>query len=481
MMLIAPLDAAFLISETREHPMHVGALLLFEQPDEAGSDFVGDLYRRLLTWDRVNPQFRRRPATPGPLIGAMRWYDDHDVDLDYHVRLSALPRPGRIRELLTLVSRLHGTLLDRHRPLWEFHLIEGLADSRFAFYFKVHHALVDGVNSTRQIAQMLSAEPTAPLPPPIWAERNPAGSPSSSLAVKPSIGRQLANAVGEIPSVLHSIGEAAALTPTLARLLADGLRSDDTALPFQAPKSMLNVPLSGARRFAAQSWSFQRMRAVGKAHGATLNDVLLAMCSGALRRYLLDADALPAESLVAAIPVALPVDRDTDGGNAVTMVLCTLATDIDDPHERLRRIHTSMLAAKNVMAGRSALQISLFGLATATGPTAANLLPGFAGRARPAFNLVISNVPGPRSTLYWDGARAVGWYPASIPTEGNAVNITVVSYADNIEFGLIGCRRSIPHLQRLLDDLEHSLRELESAPASSLPGRRPATATRRDM
>jgi diacylglycerol O-acyltransferase / wax synthase len=200
-----------------------------------------------------------------------------------------------------------------------------------------------------------------------------------------------------------------------------------------------------------------------------------------LRRYLLDADALPAESLVAAIPVALPVDRDTDGGNAVTMVLCTLATDIDDPHERLRRIHTSMLAAKNVMAGRSALQISLFGLATATGPTAANLLPGFAGRARPAFNLVISNVPGPRSTLYWDGARAVGWYPASIPTEGNAVNITVVSYADNIEFGLIGCRRSIPHLQRLLDDLEHSLRELESAPGSNLQDRRPATATRRDM
>ena len=131
-MLIAPLDAAFLISETREHPMHVGALLLFEQPDEAGSDFVGDLYRRLLTWDRVGPWFRRRPATPGPLIGAMRWYDDQDVDLEYHVRLSALPRPGRIRELLTLVSRLHGTLLDRHRPLWEFHLIEGLADSRFA-------------------------------------------------------------------------------------------------------------------------------------------------------------------------------------------------------------------------------------------------------------------------------------------------------------------------------------------------------------
>lgn len=147
MTWMAPIDATFLAGETREHPMHVGGLLLFQQPSGADRDFVGDLYRHLLTYDRVRPSFRRRPASPGPLV-ATRWHEDDEVDLEYHVRLSALPRPGRIRELLTLVSRLHGTLLDRHRPLWEFHLIEGLADGRFAMYYKVHHALVDGINAT---------------------------------------------------------------------------------------------------------------------------------------------------------------------------------------------------------------------------------------------------------------------------------------------------------------------------------------------
>ena len=435
-----------------------------KRPGVPIDDFVGDLYRHLLTYDRVRPSFRRRPANPGPLV-ATRWHDDDDVDLEYHVRLSALPRPGRIRELLTLVSRLHGTLLDRHRPLWEFHLIEGLADDRFAMYYKVHHALVDGINATRQMQEMFSEDPSAPILPPLWSERHPAepqAPPSNALDTKDRGGLpNLTGLVTAVPSIVRTIGEVAGVAPGLAQLLTAGLRSDDTVLPFQAPKSMLNVPLSGARRYAAQSFSHERMRAVSKAHGATLNDVVLAMCAGALRRYMLDADALPSDSLVAAVPVALPVKRDTDGGNAVTMVLSRLATDVDDPHERLRQIRASMLTAKNAMAGRSALQISLFGLVTGAGPTAANLIPGFAGRVRPPYNLVISNVPGPRNPLYWNGARAVGWYPVSIPSEGQALNITVVSYAGSIEFGLIGCRRSVPHLQRLLDDLEYSLSELE--------------------
>jgi diacylglycerol O-acyltransferase / wax synthase len=466
MTFIAPADASFLLAETREHPVHTGALLLLQKPEGADSNFVGDLYRTLLSWDRVRPTFRRRPATPGPLIGAMRWHDDQDVDLEYHVRLSALPRPGSIRELLTLVSRLHGTLLDRHHPLWEFHLIDGLSDSRFAIYCKVHHALVDGVNGTRQLEQMFSTDPGSPLQPPIWSERVPAKPRPSTEAVDASIAdsRQVVNKAAVLPNMVRTIGDVAATAPNIARALAAGFRGENAVLPFQAP--ILNVPVSGARRFATQSWSFQRLRAVAKAHDATLNDVVLAMCSGALRRYLLDADALPAASLVAAVPVALPVNRDTDGGNAVSMVLCRLATDIDDPHERLRRIRASMLAAKGKMSGRSALQITLFGLATAIGPAAVNLVPGFAGRIPPPFNVAISNVPGPRSKLYFGSAPVDGWYPVSILTEGNALNFTLVSYADHIEFGVIGCRRSIPHLERLLDDLECSLSELEQTPPS---------------
>lgn len=472
MTMVAPLDAAFLVSETREHPNQVGGLLLFQQPTGSGPDFVGQLYQKLLAWDRVRPAFRRRPATTLPLIGAARWEEDQNIDLEYHVSLSALPRPGRIRELLTLVSWLHASLLDRHRPLWEFHLIEGLADEQFAVYYKVHHALVDGINATLQMMQMFTTDPTTPMQPPIWAEL-PAAEPRPPTPLIPALPvpdswkpQALTDTLNALPTAIsgasRGIGEVAGIAKTLGRIAAAALTDQDTVLPFQAPRSMFNVPLSGARRYAAQSWSFQRMRAVAKAHDATFNDVLLAMCAGALRRYLSDADALPAESLIAAVPVALPVERNTDGGNAVTMVLCRLATDIADPHERLRQIRSSMLTAKNTMVGCSPLQISALGLAFATGPTAANLIPGLAGRIRPPYNLVISNVPGPRERMFWNGAPAIGWYPVSLPTEGNALNITVVSYAGNIEFGLIGCRRSIPHLQRLLDHLEDSLSELES-------------------
>jgi WS/DGAT/MGAT family acyltransferase len=384
------------------------------------------------------------------------------------VRLSALPRPGRVRELLSLVSRLHGTLLDRHRPLWEFHLIDGMANGRFAVYYKLHHALVDGVNATRQTTQMFSVDPAVAGLAPIWAQRGPADPPREPSPAVDDHQRKhgsdgVARFVGWLSAIPHVVGQIGGVAPGIANLLATGVRSRDVMLPFQAPKTMLNVPLSGARRFAAQSWSYHRMRAVAKAHGTTLNDVLLAMCAGALRRYLLDAQALPPEPLVAAVPVALPVERGTDEGNAVTMVLCTLATDVDEPLERLRRIRASMVAAKTMMAGRTALQVSLLGLAAATGPSATSLVPGLAGRARPPYNLVISNVPGPRTPLYWDRAPIIGWYPVSFPFEGQALNITAVSYADNIEFGLIGCRRSVPHLQRLLDDLEQSLCELENA------------------
>jgi diacylglycerol O-acyltransferase / wax synthase len=313
--------------------------------------------------------------------------------------------------------------------------------------------------------QMFSSDPTVSDFVPIWAQRAPAAPAVDVRGEQDSGG--LARFLDRLSVLPRVVGEIGGVAPGVASMLASGARSEHVALPFQAPKTMLNVPLSGARRFAAQSWSYHRMRAVATAHGATLNDVLLAMCAGALRRYLVDAQALPRQSLVAAVPVALPVERGTVEGNAVTMVLCPLGTDVEEPSERLRRIRAGMVAAKTMMAGRTALQISLLGLAAATGPSAASLVPGLAGRTRPPYNLVISNVPGPRTPMYWDGSPVVGWYPVSFPMEGLALNITAVSYADNIEFGLIGCRRSVPHLQRLLDDLEHSLHELEDSCSTS--------------
>ena len=455
MTFIPPLDAMFLTSETREHPMHIGALHVFKLPEGAPEDYVQSLHRRLLECTELSPLYRRKPAWPGPMTGALRWVEERndEVDLEYHVRLSALPRPGRVRELLALVAGLHSTLLDRHRPLWEFHLIEGLEDNRFAVYSKMHHALTDGINGVRSTMRIMSEEPSTVLTP-FWTpnlDKHPTDPAPSTLSRAAEIARSV-------------IG----IGPTVTDVAVKGVWDADAALPFTAPRSALNRPLTGARRFAAQSWPIARISSVAKAHGATFNDVILAMCAGALREYLNASEELPKKSLVSAVPVGLPRASGSEG-NAVTMVLCRLATDIADPAERLARIRASMLTAKETMRGRSALQLSTIGMLTSIGPSALNAIPGFAVTAPPPYNVVISNVPGPRNRLYWGDAEMEGWYPVSMPIEGQSLNITVISYADTIGFGLIGCRRNVAHLQRLLGHLEDALCELEMAGAVSVP------------
>ncbi len=226
---------------------------------------------------------------------------------------------------------------------------------------------------------------------------------------------------------------------------------------------MFNVPIGGARRVAAQSWPLERIRNVKQAAGTTVNDVVLAMCAGALRQYLLEQKALPDTPLIAMVPVSLRTEADADsGGNMTGVVLCNLATDADDPAKRLEAISISMHNNKKVFSqlprvqalALSAMMIAPLGLAA---------LPGFVSSAPPPFNIVISNVPGAREPLYWNGARLDGNYPLSIALDGQAVNITLANNADNLDFGLVGCRRSVPHLQRLLGHLEDSLKELERA------------------
>jgi WS/DGAT/MGAT family acyltransferase len=256
------------------------------------------------------------------------------------------------------------------------------------------------------------------------------------------------------------------LAPTVLRLAEQGLRADEVVLPMQAPRSMLNVPITGARRFAAQSWPIEAIRAVGKAAGVTVNDVVLAMCASALRAYMLELGTLPDEPLVAMTPVSLRGEDDGDGGgsgNAVGALLCNLATTVEEPLDRLAAIHESMRQGKSLFSGLNQLQATALS-AGMLAPVLLALAPGGVGyQVRPAYNLVISNVPGPRRPLYWNGAKLAGVYPLSIPLNGQALNITVTSYADSMEFGLIGCRRRVPHLQRLLTHLDGALAELRKA------------------
>jgi diacylglycerol O-acyltransferase / wax synthase len=446
-------DAMFLIGEVREKPMHVGGLQLYRPPEGAGPDYARQQYRAAIEHGDPAPVFRRRAVRSVGGVGPFEWCEDDDLDLEYHVRHSALPYPGRIRELFALVSRLHGTLLDRNRPLWESHVIEGLADGRIATYNKVHHALIDGLSAMRWMASSLSEDPDERDMPPPWAMRRsrPPREPGGPLDAVLGVAR------GSLEGG-RAVGQASvAALRTAARALED--RSQ--ALPYQAPRTILNQPITGARRFAAESWSMERVRSVGDANDGSVNDIVLAMCAGALRRYLLDQEALPDQPLLAAVPVALKKHHEgPSAGNAVGAVLCNLGTHLEDPADRYSMIHRSMRDAKSQMAGMGQLGVTLVS-ALNFGPVALGPLFRYRPLRKPPFNLIISNVPGPAKPLYWNGSRLEGVYPASIPFDGQALNITVTSYAGSLEFGIVGCRRRVPHLQRLLDHLETSLAELE--------------------
>jgi diacylglycerol O-acyltransferase / wax synthase len=447
MDLMSPTDSVFLLSESREHPMHVGGLQLFQPPQDAGPEFMPELHQTLIANEAFQPTFRKRPATLFGGIANVGWAHDDDIDIGYHVRRSALPRPGRVRELLELTSRLHGSLLDRHRPLWEAHFVEGLNDGRFAVYTKFHHALIDGVSALKLLQRSLSTDPHDTEIKAVW---------NLARRQRPA-GRSRLQALSQIAGSFATMGVS---TVALARA---AILEQQLTLPFAAPRTMLNVRIGGARRCAAQSWSLDRVKSVKQATGVTTNDVILAMCAGALRHYLVGQNALPESPLTAMVPVSLRTDDESDsGGNLVGSILCNLATDVDDAAVRLETISASMRANKKVFSELPRLQalaLSAFNIA----PLALTPVPGFVSSAPPPFNVVISNVPGPTEPLYWGGARLDGNYPMSIVTDWLALNMTVVANAGNLDFGLVGCRRSVPHLQRLLVYLEIALKELERA------------------
>ncbi|HEY7955784.1 MAG TPA: wax ester/triacylglycerol synthase family O-acyltransferase [Polyangia bacterium] len=449
-------DTMFLYLESRETMMHVAGLLEFSTPPDAPPDHL----RRLLDEIRAAPVVQRpwnlKLSTPDLLINPLQyWLEDRDLDIDYHVRRSALPSPGDERELGIVVSRLHGHPLDFHRPPWEVHLVEGLAGGRFALYVKVHHALVDGYSAMRVLAKSLSRDPgdrTQPMffsvPPRVReAERSePGGIHFPEL----------------LAAVRAQVGTTRSVAGALLELVRERSHHGELVSPLQAPKCILNRRISRSRRFATQSLATARLKAVAKAAGGTLNDVILALSGASLRRYLVELDALPAAPLVAMVPVNVRPKDDAGGGNAIGAMLASLATDIADPGERLGAIIASTRRAKEQLQGMSKAAIIQYS-ALLVSPFMLQLIPGAPGRIRPAFNVVISNVPGPEEPLYFRGARLEAAYPMSIPVHGLALNITCNSYAGALDFGFIGCRDTLPHLQRLAVYCGDALGELERA------------------
>lgn len=449
-------DAGWLMAEDRERPMHVGGLQLFRLPEDAPPSFVRDsVVAAARAHSEVRPPFERRLQRPYGRAGTFRWVHEDNVDLDYHFRHVALPEPGRIRELLAFVSLMHSTLLDRHRPLWEVYLIEGLADRRVALYAKVHHAMLDGVAAMRQLLQAYTTDPSQRDLPPPWAVRPetsrpaPAGDPGGPFAMLPRLVSGLVEEGTSLVGVARAVGD---------QLVKARLREAEV-LPFQAPSTLLDARLTGARRYVAQSYAFERFEKVAAAFDATINDVVLTVCGAALRAYLLRQDALPRKPLIAAVPVSI-APADTDAGNELSMLLANLATHVEDPGERLELVKASMDHGKARLRGMSRTELRDYGLLL-MGPILLAQMTGLGGRHKPLYNLVISNVAGPREPLYWNGARMDGLYPVSLLPDGDALNITQTSYAGSMEFGITAARDRLPQIQRLIDDLEDALADLE--------------------
>lgn len=450
---LSPVDNAFLLLEQRQQPLHVGALSLFQPPPDAPPDFAYRIAERMRESQQAMPPFNRRLIRRA---GIRFWEDAEDFDIAQHFVHLALPKPGRMRELLAMISRVHAAHLDRAYPLWRIYLIEGLEDGRIALYSKIHHALVDGVAGIRLLMKTMSPnrEGSLVLAPP-WEVRT-RRSRTRTLPVPDPAARS-------VTAIRALAREGVAGVRPIFQRLHETRRDQrqghpDCVTGLQAPQTLLNGRITASRRFAAQSYSTARVKTIARKHGATSNDVILAMCGSALRKYLQDRNALPATPLIAAVPVSTRRDDGTSG-NEVAFALSHLGTHIADPVERLRSIKSCMDYNKRALKSLNGGQLLAYeGMLFA--PGVFSLLTGL-GRERTIVNVVISHVPGPRTDLYWQGCRLEGLYPVSMIINRIALNITLVSRRDTIDVGLIGCRKTVPHMQYLLTYIEEALNELD--------------------
>ncbi len=455
-------DALFLVAETPQRPMHVGALALLSRPDGAGARYVRDAFAAALARQQVAPLWRRSPQRSLTSFGQWYWRAAAEVDLDYHVQVSALPRRAGPSALWELVSQLHAGMLDRSRPLWQLHLIEGLPDGQYALYIKTHHALADGVSAMRLLQRTVSADPDRRGMPALWEvgeQVRPSGPAGRWARLDPL---KLARAV---------LGEGTGLVgmvPALADTVWRAARHRGGPLTLAAPHTPLNVSIDSARSFAGCTFPIERLHLVAKRADATVNDVVLAMCAGALRCYLIACGALPAAPLTAMVPVSLRGAEAVDvmrevPGNKVGTLMCSLATHLDDSAERLSAVRACMREGKAAIAGRSREQVIAMS-ALGAAPLALAMTLGYPPPAplRPP-NVMISNVPGPRGPMYWNGAHLDALYPMSIPVDGQALNITCTSVNDQITFGLTSCRRVVPAMSFLTDQLSRELALLEDS------------------
>lgn len=457
------LDAAFLYGETPSWHMHVSAVQLAD-PSTAPGGFSFDRLKELVVARLPQvPQFRWRLVEAPLGLGRPGWVEERDFDPDYHIRRIGCPAPGGRHELGELVGDLVSYKLDRRKPLWEMWVIEGLEDDRVAILTKVHHAIIDGVSGADLATVLMDMQPEPAVPPAdasvdsLEHERMPGG--------VELLARGVVHTMFTPWRAMRYAGQLAGSALTFAGFMR---RDDAPKIPFQAPRTSLNAAITPHRRFANSTVPLASVKQVKDAFGMKLNDVVLALCAGALRNYLESLGELPDAPLIAQVPVSQRTDADRgEVGNKVAAMFASLATHIEDPGERLREIHDSTQSAKEMQQALAAKRI--MGLTDTTPPGLISLAArtytamGLDGRTPPIFNVIISNVPGPPFPLYIGGARLISMAPMGPLLYGGGLNITVLSYMDRLDFGFLSCREAVPDPWLIADGIPLALEELEKA------------------
>jgi len=468
------IDATFLYMETPETPMHVAGLTLYEPPANLAGPFYDHFKAFFQERMHLAPIFSKKLAKRVFELDHPGWVDADELDFDYHLKMATLPAPGSWQQLEQLVAELHAEHLDRSQPMWQFTVIDGLESGSVAIYTKIHHAAVDGGGGMAIAAAMYDMGPIprkVKPPPPKKPVRVPSIEERAIIGINDliqSIAKQHIKAMEAVPQMLGTLTDLIA-PPKDGKTAGAG--SSKPGLPgipdLLAPKTPFNVSVSKTRSFAARELSLTDAKFVAKATGTKINDVVMAICAGALRPYLAEKKKLPAKPLIAFVPISLRAPGDEDSSNQVFGMLCPITTQIEDPIERLLEIKKTSGDSKT-LAGTvkdvSPKDFTLLG--------APVLIPGLAqlyGRSGLAdvmpstTNLTISNVQGPPIPVFLAGAKVLAMYPVSIPVHGIALNITVQSYVDKLDFGITADGKAVPDADHMGDLMVAALAELKGA------------------
>ncbi|HLG84749.1 MAG TPA: wax ester/triacylglycerol synthase family O-acyltransferase [Bradyrhizobium sp.] len=495
---LSSLDASFLYLETPEMPMHVGSMAIFRLPDGYQGDFFEEFKAMIASRLHIAPILKARLEKAPLDIDHPSWVEDDQFDIDRHIFRASLPAPRDRATLERIVGWMHAKLLNRARPLWEFYVFEGMQDNEIGLYSKMHHACIDG-GAGAALTNMIydvSPIPRQVEPPPtkakvgqeprdiaanlldsyqqLWTQPLDAAAKTIELprSGKSDLGSILFdNAMYQIESAVRFAGS----LPTMLKSVSDIVgkvsdpKSRESLSSMMSPPTILNKTISSERSFAGTSIPLSRAKALAKQAGGKLNDVVLALASGVVRRYLLQQGALPAKSLTAAVPISLREEGNADSNNQVFGMICAIATNVEDPKARLETIIAQSTKAKEMSHPLRAVMPQVSNISMLGAPMLVQILALLYSRSSlpdvlpPSANITVSNVPGPRQTLYAAGAELLHIFPVSISTHGIALNITVQSYRDQLDFGFIAGANIIPHVEQLCDLLPGEFAALEAA------------------